>query len=180
MAATRAAKLTVLVSALFLGCVVAAPVQAQHRGKGPASVAKAPGRASPSVVNRSGPTLRQKQLPAFAARKHVPLVTKRPAPFIGKRMSPAIARRPPLAIVKRPPLIATTKPPHARRHAHRRWYPGSTWYWLIVPSVIIAQDLGWCHYHSYYVGSMRFHPDIECHRHRSWSHPSIYYVAAYN
>ena len=92
-------------------------------------------------------------------------------------------KRPPSEVrrelrVKRPPTAERRLPP-AVRHARRPWRPGLRHRWIVVPSIIIAEELNWCHYHRYRVTGMRFHRDVECHQHARWNHPSIRYVEEY-
>lgn len=95
-------------------------------------------------------------------------------------------------IVHKPPVVGISPkfkaPPHIAKpkfhapkvkHAHRPWRPGLKWRWIVVPTIIIAEDLDWCHYHRYRVAGMRFHKHVECHRHDRWDHPSIRYVTGY-
>ena len=80
--------------------------------------------------------------------------------------------------VKRPPTVERRSPP-AVRHTRRPWRPGLRHRWIVVPNIIIAEELSWCHYHAYRVTGMRFHRDVECHQHARWNHPSIRYVEEY-
>ncbi|MBY0225028.1 MAG: hypothetical protein CTY20_14675 [Hyphomicrobium sp.] len=80
-------------------------------------------------------------------------------------------------LVKKPP--AAIKPNVSApkvKHAHRPWRPGLKWRWLVVPTIIIAESLNWCHTHRYPVAGMRYHRHAECHRHGRWNHPSLRYV----
>jgi hypothetical protein len=70
----------------------------------------------------------------------------------------------------RPPVVVQT---------HRPWRRGLRWRWIVVPTVIFAEQLNWCHYHAWRVPGMVFHRDIRCHRHVQWDHPSIRYVEGY-
>ena len=81
---------------------------------------------------------------------------------------------------KKPPIIVMPghpKPKH--KHAHRRWKPGLKLRLIVVPSIIIAEDLDWCHYHRYRVPGMHFHRSVRCHQHNRWNHPAIRYVEGY-
>lgn len=92
-----------------------------------------------------------------------PMVVKKKQPGFDKKM-------PPLVVKKHPGKI---------KHAHRRWRPGLKWRWLAVPTIVIAEDLDWCHYHRYRVSGMHFHSSVRCHRHERWNHPALRYVEAY-
>ena len=83
-----------------------------------------------------------------------------------------LVKKPPVAIK---PYVSGPKV----KHAHRPWRPGLKWRWLVVPTIIIAESLDWCHYHRYRVAGMRFHRHVECHRHVRWNHPSLRYVEAW-
>jgi hypothetical protein len=92
-------------------------------------------------------------------------------------------KRPPSEVRREPrvktPSTAKRRLPPAVRHARRPWRPGLRHRWIVVPSLIIAEELNWCHYHAYRVTGMRFHRDVECHQHARWNHPSIRYVEEY-
>lgn len=105
----------------------------------------------------------------------LPPVVRRPPPVISR--PPPVVRRPPAPIV-RPPIVRPP-PPIALRRTYRPWRPGLSWRWLAVPTIIIAQSLDWCHYHTYRVVGMRFHRNVECHGHVRWDHPSLRYVEGY-
>lgn len=83
-----------------------------------------------------------------------------------------IVKKPPAAIK---PYVSAPKV----KHAHRPWRPGLKWRWIVVPTIIIAENLDWCHYHRYRVSGMRFHRHVECHQHVRWNHPSLRYVEAW-
>lgn len=86
----------------------------------------------------------------------------------------------PAPITKGPPAVVKPKVATPRtKHAHRPWRPGLKWRWIVVPTIIIAENLDWCHYHRYRVSGMRFHRHVECHRHVRWNHPSLRYVEAW-
>lgn len=106
-----------------------------------------------------------------------PPVSVRPPRGQQPTIRPPVAIKPPTTI--RPPIVRS--PPRARppRHAHRRWRPGLRWRWLVVPSIILAEELAWCHYHAYEVSGMHFHRNIRCHMHSRWNHPALRYVEAY-
>ncbi len=78
-----------------------------------------------------------------------------------------------------PPVVRRLRPARRATGLHRPWRNGMRWIWVIVPTVIIADHLDWCHYHLWSVRGMRFHRSVRCHRHARWNHPSIRYVAGY-
>ncbi len=94
------------------------------------------------------------------------------------RRAPPTAKKVPFAQEKRR-SITKSRPPKAVQHADRRWRSGRRWRWIVVPSIIVAGELDWCHYHRYRVAGMHFHRDIRCHQHAQWDHPAIRYVEAY-
>lgn len=99
------------------------------------------------------------------------------------KRSPITERRPPSELQREPrlkkPPIVKHRPPPTVRHARRPWRPGFRYRWIVVPSILIAEELNWCHYHRFRVSEMRFHRDVECHQHSRWNHPSIRYVEEY-
>jgi hypothetical protein len=94
------------------------------------------------------------------------------------RRAPPGARKAPFA-QERKPSIAKSRPPRVARQADRRWRSGRRWRWIVVPSIIVAGELNWCHYHRYRVAGMHFHRNIRCHQHAQWDHPAIRYVEGY-
>jgi hypothetical protein len=179
---------------LTFGTLVAAmtpvatnPVCAQQEGvkqsvPGGASAARrAPtGLPGPRAVRPSAPSVRSIPGPArrivgpSPAARRLPAVTPKPPSIISRRL-PSFKPTPQII---RPPIVRQTRP-SAHRHAHRPWRRGHRWRWIAVPTIIIAQNLEWCHYHTYRVSGMRFHRDVECHQHERWNHPSIRYVEGY-
>ena len=91
---------------------------------------------------------------------------------------PPAAKKVPFAQEKKR-SIAKSRPPKADQHSDRRRRSGRRWRWIVVPSIIIADELEWCHYHRYRVAGMHFHRNIRCHQHAQWDHPAIRYVEAY-
>lgn len=80
-------------------------------------------------------------------------------------------------IIKGPIAKGPPPPPPGK---HRPWRSGLQWRWIsIVPTVILAQQLGWCHYHAYPTAGMEYHRSVRCHRHARWNHPSLRYVEGY-
>jgi hypothetical protein len=75
---------------------------------------------------------------------------------------------------KKPPVIIGDGD-----HKHRKWRPGLRYRWIVVPSIIFAEELDWCHYHLYPVPGIRFHRSVQCHHHVQWDDPSIRYVEGY-
>jgi hypothetical protein len=96
-------------------------------------------------------------------------------------------RRAPLPAAKKVPVaqekkrsIAKPRPPKVVQYSdRRRWRSGRRWRWIVVPSIVVADELDWCHYHRYRVAGMHFHRNIRCHQHLQWDHPAIRYVEAY-
>lgn len=81
--------------------------------------------------------------------------------------------------VRPPPIIRPpgNRPPPGFRPGWRPWRPGLGFALVTgALSVAAAQQLGWCHVHRWPERNMRFHDEVECHRHRQWNHPSIRYV----
>jgi hypothetical protein len=143
--------------------------------KAPATTYKAVKKAppvfakKPPAIVKKAPVIVKKAPPVFA--KKPPAIVKK-APVIAKKAPPIFAKKPPTLVKKRPPVVVY----------HRPWRPGLRWRWLVVPTIIIAQNLEWCHYHRYPIFGVRFHRGIECHEHAwwvPWDHPSIRYVEAY-
>lgn len=120
----------------------------------------------------TAPSLATKKSPGVGVHRSVKI-----GPVI--KHGPKIKKVP---LVKHAPVIkhgpAIQKAPFVK-HAHRKWRPGLKWRWLVVPSIIIAENLDWCHYHRYPVSGMRFHRSVECHQHARWNHSSIRYVEGY-
>ncbi len=151
-------------------------------GPGPAARISRP--ATPAlrapILPRSPPPIVKMPPPPPPIIKMPPppaAIVKRP-PFppaaIVKRPPP-----PPFVVTPRPPIVVRPPPPPIQRYVHRHWRPGLSWSWItVVPSLIIASELNYCHIHRYRAGGMRFHDDAECHRHSDWNHPSIRYVEA--
>jgi hypothetical protein len=130
----------------------------------------------PPIFAKKAPVIAKKAPPVFA--KKPPIFAKK-APVIAKKAPPVFAKKPPI-FAKKPPTLAKKRPPVVVYH--RPWRPGLRWRWLVVPTIIIAQNLEWCHYHRYPIAGVRFHRGIECHEHAwwvPWDHPSIRYVEAY-
>jgi hypothetical protein len=150
------------------GAKAAAPKAAITKGP---TVTKAP---AVRTITRKTPAV--SKAPSIVAKKRPPVIAKKP-PVVAKR-PPVIAKKPPL-VAKRPPLVVKRPPVIAGPPHYRRWRPGHRWRWIVVPTIIIAEYLEWCHYHLYPVPWMRFHRNIECHQHDWWDHPSIRYVEAY-
>jgi hypothetical protein len=92
-----------------------------------------------------------------------------------------VLKKPPVEkkwVVKKPPK----KPPVVivdGDRKHRPWRHGLKYRWIIVPTIVLAEELDWCHYHLYPVRGMRYHRSVQCHQHVLWNHPSIRYVEAY-
>lgn len=104
-------------------------------------------------------------------------VTRSTPPVVGGRPV-VVKKKQPWVGQKAPPLVVK-KHPGAIKHGHRRWRPGHKWRWLVVPTIILAEELDWCHYHRYRVSGMHFHSSVRCHRHERWNHPALRYVEAY-
>lgn len=112
--------------------------------------------------------------PSLATKKNPGVVMQRSV-----KMAPVIKHGPKIKhapVIKHGPAIKTA--PFVK-HTHRKWRPGLKWRWLVVPSIIIAENLDWCHYHRTPVSGMRFHRSVECHQHARWNHSSIRYVEGY-
>ena len=104
-------------------------------------------------------------------------LTPRSREMTVRRAAPA-AKKVPFAQEKKR-SIAKSRPPKAVQHTDRRWRSDRRWRWIVVPSIFIAEELDWCHYHRYRVAGMHFHRNIRCHQHAQWDHPAIRYVEAY-
>jgi hypothetical protein len=154
---------------------------AVSKGPSKSTLSKAPSTTykvvkTPSTASKA-PSAFAKKAPSAFAKKAPPVIAKKAPPVIVKKAPPA-AKKPPV-YAKKPPTIVK-KPPVVVYH--RPWRPGLRWRWIVVPAIIIAQNLEWCHYHLYPIAGVRFHRGIECHEHAwwvPWDHPSIRYVEAY-
>lgn len=143
-------------------------------GSGPGAGAGSGGGAPAAKVDKpqAGPTGRSTRSAPPAANGR-PMVVKKKSPLVEKRKTP-------LAGEQAPPVVAKKHKGNKKdKHAHKRWRPGLKWRWLVVPSIIIAEELDWCHYHRYRVRGMHFHTSVRCHRHDRWDHPALRYVEAY-
>lgn len=155
---------------------------------------RGPGAGAPATRDISRPPPAPKVITARPPQFRPPPVVQRPPPAIRPRppvMRPPVVRppvvRPPQPIVRppgvRPPVVRppVVRPPVVRPppRAYRPWRPGLTWRFIAVPSIFIAENLNWCHYHAWRVRGMRFHSHVECHRHGQWNHRSIRYVEVY-
>ncbi len=132
----------------------------RSRGTTPPGSMATPPAAPPRV--RQAPGVRQ-----------APLVRQAP----GVRQAPRRAGTGTRQVA--PPVVRRVRPVRRATRLHRPWRSGMRWIWVIVPSIIIADHLDWCHYHLWRVRGMRFHRSVRCHRHARWNHPSIRYVAGY-
>lgn len=132
-----------------------------HKGGGHGAGPGAGGGPKAKVFKQQGPGKHVKALPS-GAKKH---------PMVGKH-KPVVGKHKPPVVVKK-----HIGPKH--KYAHRRWRPGLKWRWIVVPTIILAEDLDWCHYHRYPVSGMHYHKSIRCHQHARWDHPAIRYVEAY-
>lgn len=137
----------------------------------------------PGRVFRPRPSFRDRgtsvrRMPRIAPRGTGPgIARRRSGPFVGPGIGPrAVPRR---RIIRPGPFVGPGRriaPPRRAVRRYRRWRPGYRWRWLIAPSIYVASELDWCHYHAYRVRGMHFHRNIRCHRHRHWDHPAIRYV----
>jgi hypothetical protein len=115
-----------------------------------------------------------------------PSVTPKGHVFKQPSKGPSLSMKKPPGVVKRAVKAPPVKVVHPKqklvkvaKHKHRPWRHGLKWRWIVVPSIYLAEELDWCHYHRYRVAGMHFHRSIACHRHARWNHPSIRYVEAY-
>lgn len=160
-------RLTAVIMALALPVALDGAAQAQGKAYKPMGGSAGPGGGGPKAKTF---------VPKSAPGKHVgksasPIVKKHPKP-IGKNTHVIVKKKTPGVVVKK-------KYPGKYKHAHRRWRPGLRWRYIVVPTIIIAEDLDWCHYHRYPVSGMHYHKSVRCHRHARWDHPAIAYVEGY-
>ncbi|MGD9828674.1 MAG: hypothetical protein AB7E70_02825 [Hyphomicrobiaceae bacterium] len=147
-------------------------------------------RAAPAAPRQSAP--RQIAPRQIAPRRAVPRQAV-PRRVVPRQVTPrrAVPRAVPRRVVPRkvtprrvvprvtPPTGKRARPPRRTIRRHRAWRPGLRWRWIPVPTIIIAEELNWCHYHRWRVRGMHFHRAIRCHRHARWNHPAIRYVTGY-
>jgi len=188
---TSRASLAVFVGAAMLVCAstyALVPAEAQGIVKDSKKSAATKGPSKGTSTKAPAATFKAAKQPPVVVKK-APATVKKP-PVVVKK-APVIVKKPPVVVkkpavvVKKPPVIVK-KPPAAKKPPvivyHRPWRPGLRWRWIGVPTIIIVQNLEWCHYHRYPIPDVRFHRGIECHQHAwwvPWDHPSIRYVEAY-
>jgi hypothetical protein len=140
--------------------------------RGPAPTARTAPQERPVVKSQRSA---DRSTAIAESRSRQRTVEKPPSPPSTQRTA---GRPPPPAAVAPQPQHADRRHRRDRRHAHRPWRPGLAWRWITVPTLYFAEELEWCHVHRYRAAGMRFHDDVECHRHTLWDHPSIRYVEA--
>lgn len=144
---------------LFLGSAHAQPTE-----RAPAASKAPKGTSGPGNLRQR--TYNVQKTPRVRSEVRRQPAVKRPLSDVGRKPG-----------VKRPITEHRVRP--GVRHTYRRWRPGLRYRWIAVPTIIIAEELSWCHYHLYRVTGMRFHRTVQCHRHARWNHPSIRYVEEY-
>jgi hypothetical protein len=157
----------VCAAALVLATALGAHAQGPPGPGGPAGVVKGPAGGVAKGPPGGGGV---KQLPGATKGPGGGVVLKKPADGVVKTPLKKVD-----PIIVKPPIV---KPPVLVRKP-RVWRPGLRWRWITIPTIIIAEDLAWCHIHRYRVAGLRYHDHVECHHHIDWDHPSIRYVEAY-
>jgi hypothetical protein len=152
---------TLNLSALADGARSTAEAQRSVGQSGPA--------AAPSASSRSAPSARGQSAPRQAAPQRSSPRQIAPRSSTSRRVAPRSIT----------PSVKRIRPPRLATRRHRPWRPGLRYSWVIVPSIIIAEELDWCHYHRWRVKGMHFHTRVRCHRHAQWNHPAIRYVSGY-
>lgn len=151
----------------------------------PSRPAFAPTTRSAEPRARPSPALRDfNRATREVRRSPVELERRRPQPE--RRFEQPRISRPPMPEIRRPPAQSRPGPVVVERRArpdgrrgYRPWRPGLRWRFIVVPTVVIAEDLDWCHYHRWRSPGMAPHRDVRCHRHLQWNHPSLRYVEGY-